>query len=330
MAETTQSTISEPRKQRILSIDVFRGLTITVMGFVNYAAMFEDVTPAWSQHAHDYGLTYVDLVAPFFYFAIALMMRKSVKSHIAKEGKIEAYFQQLKRYLTLMGMGFIGTLTFNEHLQVSFYMNTLSAIGLAGIICLFVITKPRIFRFILAVILMVVHQLVLLPLIGDYIVEESHAGFIGGIGWSIMLLYSTVIADELTEKNIKQMPIWGIISIVIGSALIYPYGISKHRVNVPYILVSIGLACIAFYLLWYLYDIKKITKGSSKFAQPQGKNSIFLFMTTSIIGGILGGLLLLLGDLVTWPLVLIVGFVGIVINWQIGVYLDKKKLYFVL
>ena len=330
MANITQSTSTEPRKQRILSIDVFRGLTITIMGFVNYAAILKNVTPVWSQHAPDYGLTYADLVAPFFYFAIALMMRRSIKSHIAKEGKIEAYFQQLKRYLTLMGMGFLGTLTLNEHLQVSFYMNTLSAIGLAGIICLFLIMKPRILRFILAIVLMIVYQLILLPLIGDYIVEESHAGFIGGIGWSIMLLYCTVIADELTEKNIKQLPIWGIISIVIGSALIYPFGISKHRVNVPYILVSIGFACIAFYLLWYLYDIKKITKGSSKFAQPQGKNSIFLFMTTSVIGGILGRVLLLLGDLVNWPLVLIVGFVGIVINWQIGVALDKKELYFIL
>lgn len=216
MADTTQSTSTEPRKQRILSIDVFRGLTITIMGFVNYAAILKNVTPVWSQHAPDYGLTYIDLVAPFFYFAIALMMRRSIKSHIAKEGKIEAYFQQLKRYLTLMGMGFLGTLTFNEHLQVSFYMNTLSAIGLAGIICLFLITKPRILRFILAIVLMV------------------------------------------------------------------------------------------------------------------GKNAIFLFMTTSVIGGILGRLLLLLGDLVNWPLVLIVGFVGIVINWQIGVALDKKKLYFVL
>lgn len=43
-------------KPRYLSIDIFRGITITAMIFVNYIGNYV-TTPTWSLHAHDIGLT---------------------------------------------------------------------------------------------------------------------------------------------------------------------------------------------------------------------------------------------------------------------------------
>ncbi len=72
MTTTVDSLSSDIKKKiRYMSIDVFRGIVIVAMVFVNTLSEFNTI-PAWSKHAIDFGLTYVDLVAPFFIFAIAL------------------------------------------------------------------------------------------------------------------------------------------------------------------------------------------------------------------------------------------------------------------
>ncbi|MCG3252724.1 MAG: hypothetical protein H7648_02665, partial [Candidatus Heimdallarchaeota archaeon] len=53
------SIVDEPvdeikEKIRYMSIDVFRGLAIAAMIFVNTISPFEN-TPAWSKHAIDFG-----------------------------------------------------------------------------------------------------------------------------------------------------------------------------------------------------------------------------------------------------------------------------------
>ncbi|MHA2255838.1 MAG: heparan-alpha-glucosaminide N-acetyltransferase domain-containing protein, partial [Candidatus Heimdallarchaeaceae archaeon] len=80
----------EEKKIRFLSIDLFRGLAIVGMIFVNILSEFDN-TPSWSKHAVDYGLTYVDLIAPFFIFAISLTYKMSFDSTLKREGYVKAY-----------------------------------------------------------------------------------------------------------------------------------------------------------------------------------------------------------------------------------------------
>ncbi|MHA1687720.1 MAG: heparan-alpha-glucosaminide N-acetyltransferase domain-containing protein, partial [Promethearchaeota archaeon] len=61
----------EEKFKRYLSIDVFKGITILLMTFVNTLSVFENL-PAWSKHPVDYGLTYVDFIAHFFVFIMGL------------------------------------------------------------------------------------------------------------------------------------------------------------------------------------------------------------------------------------------------------------------
>lgn len=69
---------------RILSIDIFRGLTILVMVFVNDVASVKEL-PWWTYHmkAGENGMTYVDVVFPAFLFivgmSIPLALRKRRK-----------------------------------------------------------------------------------------------------------------------------------------------------------------------------------------------------------------------------------------------------------
>jgi heparan-alpha-glucosaminide N-acetyltransferase len=73
------------KSSRITSIDVFRGLTIFAMIFVNDLAGVRDI-PAWMKHvpADQDGMTFVDVVFPAFLFivgmAIPFAMAKRLKS----------------------------------------------------------------------------------------------------------------------------------------------------------------------------------------------------------------------------------------------------------
>ncbi len=72
MAERNNDTAGGARPGRIKSIDQFRGFAIISMIIINYLALF-NATPAWLKHAPEAGLTFADLVAPYFVFIIGLM-----------------------------------------------------------------------------------------------------------------------------------------------------------------------------------------------------------------------------------------------------------------
>jgi len=73
---------------RLASIDIFRGLTMVVMIFVNELASVHGL-PWWTYHAPGRvdAMTYVDMVYPFFLFAAVLRARRHAlraKPHFEK------------------------------------------------------------------------------------------------------------------------------------------------------------------------------------------------------------------------------------------------------
>jgi heparan-alpha-glucosaminide N-acetyltransferase len=82
LIETAGTTAS-----RLASIDIFRGLTMVVMIFVNDLASVRGL-PWWTYHApaRINLMTYVDMVYPFFLFAIGLSLPLAVKARIKKTG----------------------------------------------------------------------------------------------------------------------------------------------------------------------------------------------------------------------------------------------------
>ncbi len=72
--------------QRVLSIDIFRGLTMILMIFVNDLASVQGL-PWWNYHlpASVNGMTYVDMVFPAFLFIIGLSLPLAIEKRV-KEG----------------------------------------------------------------------------------------------------------------------------------------------------------------------------------------------------------------------------------------------------
>ena len=77
-----------PKKERLKSLDVFRGLCLVIMMFVNYGG------GAYWYFAHSKwnGLTVADLVMPWFMFMMGVSFTFSLKS-LDRKAKVYPYFQ---------------------------------------------------------------------------------------------------------------------------------------------------------------------------------------------------------------------------------------------
>ncbi|MFT4113434.1 DUF5009 domain-containing protein [Silvibacterium sp.] len=105
--QTTSSTTTAP--SRIVSIDIFRGLTMTVMIFVNEVSEMRGI-PQWSRHepAQVNAMTYVDMVFPFFLFIVGLSLPLAIRARLKKNPSIPAlWLHILLRSLSLIVLGLI-------------------------------------------------------------------------------------------------------------------------------------------------------------------------------------------------------------------------------
>src|ERR1700681_3524645 len=94
---------------RVVSIDIFRGLTMAVMIFVNALAEVRGL-PWWTNHAHAWEnrMTYVDMVFPFFLFAAGLSMPLAIAQRLKRNPSTFALCLHIvARVLGLLVLGFI-------------------------------------------------------------------------------------------------------------------------------------------------------------------------------------------------------------------------------
>jgi len=92
-------------KERLLSLDAFRGITIVGMILVNNEGDWDHVFPPL-QHAAWNGWTLADLIFPFFLFIVGVAMSFSFARHVTpSHGAKKIYLQVAKRTLLLFLLG---------------------------------------------------------------------------------------------------------------------------------------------------------------------------------------------------------------------------------
>jgi predicted acyltransferase len=121
--------------QRLIALDVFRGLTIALMFIVNNPGTWSHVY-APLLHAHWHGWTPTDWVFPFFLFTVGVSAWFSLKKYAAGHAPKEVYFKIIKRgiIIFLIGLGlnlYLNSLSSYENLRI---MGVLQRIGLAYLI----------------------------------------------------------------------------------------------------------------------------------------------------------------------------------------------------
>ena len=90
------SDSSRGRPARVVSIDIFRGLVMMVMIFVNELAGVRGL-PWWNYHmaANIDAMTYVDMVFPLFLFIVGLSLPLAVKQRLTKTPSIPALWRHI-------------------------------------------------------------------------------------------------------------------------------------------------------------------------------------------------------------------------------------------
>lgn len=96
----------KPSGERILSIDIFRGLTMVVMIFVNDLASVQGL-PWWTYHMPRgvNGMTYVDVVFPAFLFIVGISIPLAVERRLERGGQWALWRHILARFASLAALG---------------------------------------------------------------------------------------------------------------------------------------------------------------------------------------------------------------------------------
>jgi predicted acyltransferase len=105
----TATSVTAGIRARIVSIDIFRGLTIAVMIFVNELAEVRGL-PWWTYHAHANQdvMTYVDMVFPFFLFIVGLSMPLAIEQRLRRNPSLGSlWLHVMIRSCSLIVLGLI-------------------------------------------------------------------------------------------------------------------------------------------------------------------------------------------------------------------------------
>lgn len=310
----TSKTMSTSKSQRLLALDVFRGMTIALMILVNTPGSWSHVY-APLLHAKWHGATPTDMVFPFFIFIVGVSMYFSFSKF---EGKLSTALSKkiLKRTLIIFSIGLLLNYFpfFNRYLGTLRIMGVLQRIalvyGIASFIC---ITVPiqNIWKVGAGILLGYWGLLYWLGGADPYSLHENmvtkidlailgekhiYQGF--GIPFDPEGLLSTLPAvvsaifgylightiQSLKDQNllVKQLLIIGASTVFIGLAWDLVFPINKPIWSSSYVLFTGGIACVVLGLLIESIDIRG-QKGWIKPFTVFGMNPMIIFVFSGIL-----------------------------------------------
>lgn len=100
----SQASILQQSPARLLSLDVFRGLTVAAMILVNNPGSWTNIY-APLKHAEWHGCTPTDLIFPFFLFIVGVSISYAIGSKKGYMSHSKLIMTALKRALILFGLG---------------------------------------------------------------------------------------------------------------------------------------------------------------------------------------------------------------------------------
>jgi predicted acyltransferase len=302
-------------KQRLLALDIFRGMTIFFMIIVNTPGSWEYVYPPL-RHAEWNGLTPTDLVFPFFVFIVGVAMSLSFQKYQVADRTIWVN-KVLKRtaLIFLAGLALNWFPLFNRHISDLRIFGVLQRIALAyGIGSLLVIfLKEKWIPFFFAIILMMYHGVLLffggnLPLslednavrsLDLWLLGESHIYGGYGIPFDPEGLLSTLpsvgtvlygywvgkvmsMKQSISEKMRSLLP-YALGGLFLGIAWhLFGFPINKPIWSSSYVLVTGGMATIFLIVLLWILDEKGWQKWANVF-KAFGLNPLISYVLSGVL-----------------------------------------------
>lgn len=316
-------------QNRLHSIDLFRGLAILGMVLANYLAGVEWISP-WFKHAKDAGFTIIDLVAPMFIFAIGLTYARSFSHRLARDGAGKTYQHFATRFFAILGLGSLfsaGEVLLGTDGQ-TINWGVLQAIGVAGVVTLCFIRTPAWLRLVVGLIILTAYQFILNAFWLNIVMTNPHGGLPGAISWSAMLLLATVLADLFFSPRHGPRRLIGASALTVLTALLLTLctPISKNRVSMPYVLLSLGLSGLIFSACHILVEQFKL---HSHLLVLWGRNPLLMYILHMFLLGIvyLSNDPAIYAQAPVWLVIVEAAVLLGILTW-VAWWLDKKKIYF--
>lgn len=304
-------------KERILSVDIFRGATIVLMILVNTPGTWSAVYAPFL-HAEWHGYTPTDLVFPFFLFIVGTSIAFAYKNKVASSG---TYKKITIRALKLIGLGlflgaFLISFPFFKDFENIRFPGVLQRIGVvfffAAILFLNFNWKTLIG---IAIFLLVGYWLLMtfVPVNGvestlerapnnlanwldvqifgnhNYKADYDPEGFLStipSIASALMGIFTGLILTSKQDKKATILMGLGGAFLIIGHAWDFLFPINKALWSSSFVLVTAGWANLILALIYYLTDVKKFQFGS--IFRYAGANAITLYFLSSFISKVMG------------------------------------------
>ncbi|WP_420401283.1 acyltransferase family protein [Flagellimonas sp.] len=299
-------------KNRILAVDIFRGLTIVLMILVNTPGTWSNVY-APLLHAQWHGYTPTDLVFPFFLFIVGTSIVFAYKN---KKAEAATYKKITIRSLKLIGLGlFLGAFTisfpFIKEFEAIRFPGVLQRIGVvfffAAILFLNLDWK-KLIGLSVALLLGYWALMTLVPVEGvastlerapnnfanylDVQIFGTHnykpdfdpeglLSTIPAIVSSLLGIFTGLILTSKREDKTRLMLILGAALVALGHLWDLAFPINKALWTSSFVLVTAGWANIFLALIYFLTDVKKIQFGSV--FRYAGANAIVVYFLSSFI-----------------------------------------------
>ena len=304
-------------RERILSVDIFRGATIGLMILVNTPGTWSAVYAPFL-HAKWHGYTPTDLVFPFFLFIVGTSIVFSYKN---KTASTETYKKIVIRTLKLIGLGlFLGAFLIEFPFVKDFadirFPGVLQRIGVVFFFAAILFLNCNWKTLIgISITLLVGYWLLLtlIPVDGvastlerapnnfanwldvkvfgthNYKADYDPEGLLSTIPSIVSSLLGIFTGLILTSKQEKKatilMGIGGAL-LIIGHIWDIFFPINKALWTSSFVLVTAGWANLILALIYYLTDVKGLKFGS--IFRYAGANAITLYFLSSFISKIMG------------------------------------------
>jgi len=303
---------------RIISIDVFRGLTIAAMILVNYPGSYEN-TYAFLLHAHWNGIAPADFIFPFFIFIVGVSISLSfTKQMTAGKPWKEMVQKIIIRALKIYAIGFFIHYLPNFDFSFFDFFGVLQRIAIVYMVCalLFMFTNWKLQIYILVGILLVYWITMSFIPTSDFVAGTFEPGLnfaawfdrlffsaemLGKHGWNSEGLFSTftsigtgitgmlagqlIIRQKLKEE--EKTVIWlftaGTLFVIAGALWDWQFPINKKIWTSSFVLYTSGWASIVLALSLWLIDFMDFKNNTiARFGIIFGSNAIAIYVMADV------------------------------------------------
>lgn len=315
------NTLARSATERLVSLDVFRGLTIAGMVLVNNPGSWSHIY--WPLgHASWHGWTPTDLIFPFFLFIVGVSITLALGGRVENAAKTRGvYWKIIKRALIIFALGLFlaGFPYFN--LGTIRIMGVLQRIAICYLVAALIFLKTNLRQQLIITAALLVGYWLIMTFVpapgfnpGDYSREGCIACFIdrkvlGSHIWSQGKIYDPegllstlpaiattllgVISGALLRSSRKQYEkvsllfIAGMSCIIGGWLWNLFFPINKSLWTSSYVLFTGGLAMQFLALCYWLVDMKAYRRWATPFV-VFGVNAITLFVGSGLMARLMG------------------------------------------